>query len=222
MAKKSLKKGLFITFEGPEGCGKTTHARHIYKYLKKEGYPVIFTREPGGTFVGEKIRGILLNPRHKNITPLTELLLFEANRTQIIKEVISPALKKKKIVICDRFNDSTIVYQGYAGSTLPLKEVIAIDAMVIRSAKPNLTIMLDVNTETGLKRATKFRRKDRMESKSLAFHKRVRNGFRDLARKDKRRIRLIKVRKSVKETQDILRSEVVKLVRRYAKWHLPI
>ncbi|MCK4463562.1 MAG: dTMP kinase [Candidatus Omnitrophica bacterium] len=221
MAKKSLKKGLFVTFEGPEGCGKTTHANHIYKYLKKEGYPVIFTREPGGTFVGEEIREILLNPRHKSITSLTELLLFEANRTQIIKEVISPALKKKKIVICDRFNDSTIVYQGYAG-TLPLKEVIAIDAVVIRSAKPNLTIMLDVNAKTGLKRATKFRRKDRMESKSLAFHKRVRNGFRDLAKKDKRRIRLIKVRKSVKETQDIVRNEIVNLIRRYTKWHLPI
>ena len=85
---RRIKKGLFITFEGPEGCGKTTHANHIYKYLKKEGYPVIFTREPGGTFVGEKIRRILLNPRHKGITSLTELLLFEANRTQIIKEII--------------------------------------------------------------------------------------------------------------------------------------
>lgn len=221
MAKKRLKKGLFITFEGPEGCGKTTHARKIYTYLQKKGYPVIFTREPGGTFVGEKIRGILLNPRHKGITSLTELLLFEANRTQIIKEIILPALKKKKIVICDRFNDSTIVYQGYAG-TLSLKEVIAIDDVVIRSAKPNLTIMLDVDAKTGLKRATKFRRKDRMESKSLAFHKRVRNGFRDLAKKDKRRIRLIKVRKSVKETQEIVRSEIVNLLRRYTKWHSPI
>ena len=105
---------------------------------------------------------------------------------------------------------------------MPLSEVIAVDAMVIRSAKPNLTIMLDVDAKTGLKRATKFRRKDRMESKSLAFHKRVRNGFRDLAKKDKRRIRLIKVRKSVKETQEIVRSEIVNMLRRYTKWHLPI
>ena len=106
---KTLKKGLFITFEGPEGCGKSTHAKRIYNFLKKEGYPCIFTREPGGTFVGEKIREILLNPKHKKISPLTELLLFEANRAQIIKEVILPEVNKKKIVICDRFNDSTIV-----------------------------------------------------------------------------------------------------------------
>ena len=210
MAKKKLKKGIFITFEGPEGCGKSTHAKRICSFLKKKGYDVLFTREPGGTFVGEKIRDILLNPVH-TVSPLTELFLFEAARAQIIEEVILPALKRKKIVICDRFNDSTVVYQGYAGP-ISLKKVIQIDDFVTQDARPDLTILLDVDERIGLKRAARNKPKDRMESKSLTFHKKVRNGFKDLARKNKKRIKLIRTRETIDQTQGLVKDEVLKAV----------
>ena len=216
MAKKKLKRGIFITFEGPEGSGKSTHAKLIYQFLKGEGYDCVFTREPGGTIIGNKIRDVLLNPKYKllEISPLCELLLFEAARAEIIDKVIAPNLKKKKIVVCDRFNDSTIVYQGYAGC-LPLNNVIKADSYVTRKAKPDITIILDIDAKTGLKRAGSNKKADRMESKSLAFHKRVRNGFKDLARKNKNRIKLIKVRASIAETQSIVRKEITNVVQRY-------
>jgi len=213
MAKKKLKKGIFITFEGPEGCGKSTHAKRSCSFLKKKGYDVLFTREPGGTFVGEKIRDILLNPAH-TVSPLTELFLFEAARAQIIEEVILPAIKRKKIVICDRFNDSTVVYQGYAGP-IALEKVIAIDDFITREARPDLTILLDLEAKTGLKRACKIKPKDRMESKSLIFHKKVRKGFKALARRNKKRIKLIDSRNSVPETQGIVRKEILKYLKKF-------
>jgi len=214
--KNGLKKGLFITFEGPEGSGKSTHAERIYKFLKKEGYDCVFTREPGGTLVGDKIRDILLNPRYKNenISSLTELFLFEASRSHLIQEVILPSLENRKIVIADRFSDSTIVYQGYTGS-LPLCDVLKADMIVTKSVRPDLTILLDVDAETGLNRAAKFRNKDRMESKSLDFHRRVRNGYLDIAKKYRNRIRLIRAEGSIAETQEAVRDEVIKLVKRF-------
>ena len=213
MAKKNLKKGVFITFEGPEGCGKSTQAKKIYEYLVKKGYDCIFTREPGGTFVSEKIREILLDKNNKKITPLTELLLFETSRSQTISEVILPALEKKKIVICDRFNDSTIAYQGYAGE-LPLRDVIEIDSVVTKTVKPDLTLLLDVDVRVGLKRALRDRRKDRMESKSLRFHEKVRNGYLDLARKNKNRIKVIKVREEIEDTFRVIKQNIDRFLNR--------
>jgi len=212
VAKKKLKNGVFITFEGPEGCGKSTHARRIGSFLKKKGYDVLFTREPGGTSVGEKIRDILLHPAY-TVSPLTELFLFEAARAQIIEKIILPAIKRKKIIICDRFNDSTVVYQGYAGP-IPLKKVIAIDDFIVREARPDLTILLDLEAKIGLRRALKIKPKDRMESKSLIFHKKVRKGFRDLARRNKKRIKLIDSRNSVEETQEAVRKEILKYLKK--------
>lgn len=213
MAKKNLKKGVFITFEGPEGCGKSTQAKKIYEYLVKKGYDCIFTREPGGTFVSEKIREILLDKNNKKITPLTELLLFETSRSQTISEVILPALEKKKIVICDRFNDSTIAYQGYAGE-LPLRDVIEIDSVVTKTVKPDLTLLLDVDVRVGLKRALRDRRKDRMESKSLRFHEKVRNGYLELARKNKNRIKVIKVREEIEDTFRVIKQNIDRFLNR--------
>ncbi len=120
MAKKNLKKGLLITFEGPEGCGKSTHSKLVYDYLKKRSYDCVLTREPGGTKLGEEIRNVLLHSKNSNISDLAELFLFEAARSQIVEEVIRPALDRKRIVICDRFNDATFSYQGY-GSGISLK-----------------------------------------------------------------------------------------------------
>src|SRR3989338_1270117 len=118
MPKKNLKKGVFITFEGPEGCGKSTQSKLLYEYLKRRPYNCVYTREPGGTMVGERIREILLHSKGVKISDLTELFLFEANRSQIVEELIRPNLSKNKIVICDRFSDATLSYQGYGGKIL--------------------------------------------------------------------------------------------------------
>jgi len=216
MAKKTLRKGLFITFEGPEGSGKSTHAKRIYSYLKRKGYDCIFTREPGGTFVGEKIRSILLDRKNKGITLLTELFLFETNRSQVISEMIQPALKKGRIVICDRFSDSTIAYQGYAGG-LPLKDIIKIDSIATKGMKPDLTVLLDIDTKTGFKRALRKRQKDRMEAKSLNFHRRVRDGYLKLAEKDKKRIKLIKVKDDIEKTASAVKKEIDLILKKTGK-----
>lgn len=213
-----LKKGVFITFEGPEGSGKSTHAMESYTFLKRQGYDCVFTREPGGTPAGDAIRNILLSrdARKYALSALAELLLFEASRACIVDEVIVPALKKKRIVICDRFNDSTFAYQGYAGG-LRFKDILKIDALATGGLKPDLTILLDVNAKTGLLRAARNKKIDRMESKPLIFHEKVMAGFRALAEKDKKRIKLIEVRESISQTQTVVREEVLRLLRSVSK-----
>ena len=193
------KKGLFITFEGPEGCGKSTHSKFLYDYLRRRGYSCVYTREPGGTKLGEEIRHILLHSKETSIFDLTEVFLFESARAQIVKEIILPALKKGKVVICDRFSDATIAYQGYAGG-VPLETIMALNNFATGNLKPDLTIFLDVNTVTGLNRAKKKGR-DRMESKNIEYHKRVRAGYLKLAKKEPGRIKVVKVEKSIAETQ---------------------
>jgi dTMP kinase len=199
MAHKRIKDGLFITFEGVEGCGKTSQINKTYDALTKLGYRVLMTREPGGTVVGEKVRNIILDAKHKEISPLTELFLFETARTRIIDEVIRPALKAGKVVLCDRFNDSTFVYQGYAGK-LELSEIKKVDSIATGGLKPDLTIVLDLCEKQGLERASKRSGKDRMEQKSKNFHKKVRQGFLDLAKKNKSRMKVVKVVDGIEET----------------------
>lgn len=206
MAKKGLKRGIFITFEGPEGCGKSTQSGLLYEYLRRKGYPCIYTREPGGTRTGEMIRSVLLHSKDIMISSLAETLLFEASRAQIVREVISPALGAKKIVICDRYSDSTLSYQGYGGK-VPVMTIESIDHIATGGLKPDLTILLDIDTVTGLKRAKK-KGLDRMEAKTVAYHRRVRAGYLKLAGKYPRRIKVIKVRDTIQETQAIVRDEV--------------
>ena len=215
MAKKTLRKGLFIIFEGPEGCGKSTHSKRAANFLKKEGYSVIYTREPGGTKLGNRIRKILLNSKKLNISPLAEMLLFEASRAELIKEVIKPALLKKKIVISDRFNSATLVYQGYAGG-VPLKDIKKVESVSIKGLKPDLAIFLDIIAESGLKKIG-HGKKDRMESKKLSFHRKVRKGYLDLARRDKKRTKVIKTKKRVNDTFSEVKKEVANVVRRYKR-----
>jgi len=211
MPKKRLRRGLFITFEGPEGCGKSTYARMLAEDLKDKKYDCVFTREPGGTLVGEKIRAILLDPRQRNISDITETMLFETSRSQIVDEVIVPALKRKEIVLCDRFNDSTLVYQGYAGK-VPLKNIRAIDSIVTRGIKPDMTVVLDIDARTGLKRAGRNKDKDRMELRALLFHKRVRKGFLKIARENKKRVKLVKVTGTISETYKKVLLKVMPLI----------
>ena len=215
MAKKNLRKGLFITFEGPEGSGKSTHSGLVASLLKKEGYDIVYTREPGGTRTGDRIRNILLNLKKLDISPLTEVLLFEASRSALVQEIIKPSLEEKKIVICDRFNDATLVYQGYAGN-VPLKDIQKIESVSMQGIKPDLTIVLDIDAKKGLGK-TKRQKRDRMESKALSFHKRVRSGYLSLARQEKQRIKVIKTEDTIDRTFKRVKIEVANVIRRYKR-----
>lgn len=185
-----MKRGLFITFDGPEGCGKTTQARALTRFLGGRGFSVILTRDPGGSPVAEEIRSLLLNHAYKNLSPFSEMLLYETCRASLVEEVILPALQKGKIVVSDRFSDATRVYQGIAGS-VPDSLIRKIDAEVCRGVRPDLTFLLDVESREGLRRLKRHRSFDRMEGKPLRFHETVRRGYRRIAKEDPGRIRWI-------------------------------
>ena len=211
------KRGKFITLEGPEGCGKSTHARLLSNYLRGKGYKCVFTREPGGTALGEKIRKVLLDPSNRGMSPVSETLLFEASRSALVEKVIRPSLSKGLTVICDRFSDATLVYQGLAGKQ-DMKKLKIIDGYATSGIKPDLTIVLDIDAKKGLRRAKtahsrkkKFFKWDRMERKSLFYHKAVRAGYLKLAKQEKNRIKVIKTQPSIKETQRLIRQCVRRL-----------
>jgi dTMP kinase len=183
---------LFITFEGIEGCGKTTQIGHLTSYFKKNQRPFLLTREPGGTQVGEKIRQILLSSDTIGIEPMAELFLYVADRIQHYRQVIAPARREDKVVLCDRFADATTVYQGF-GRGLDLAWIEEIHARALENFKPDLTFLLDLPVEVGLGRAWKRlerdqTREDRFEKEALEFHQRIREGYLTLARKEPHRI----------------------------------
>lgn len=215
MASKGLKRGLFITFEGPEGCGKSTQSRLLYDYLRERSYDCIHTKEPGGTRVGDYIRHMLLHEKGIKISDLTELFLFEANRSQIVEEVIRPNLAKKRIVICDRFSDATRIYQGYAGK-IPLKNIEIVNRIATGGLEPDLTILLDIDTATGLRRA-KVKGTDRMEKKAVEYHRRVRLGYLKLASENPDRIKVIRVADNIASVQQAVRVEVELVIQRYKR-----
>ena len=179
-----MKKPIFITLEGTEGCGKSTQSKLLLRYLKSQGVDVMQTIEPGGTQLGLKIRNILLHSE-MNISPETETMLYMASRAQLVREVVQPALKAKKVVICDRWIDATIAYQGY-GLGVDLKWIQAITKEVTDGLKPNLTLFLDLPTKTGLQRVMQRGKKDRIEKRSIQFHNKVRRGYLALAKKNSR------------------------------------
>jgi len=202
-------KGKFITFEGSEGSGKSTQVRLLYNYLKKKGCSVIRIREPGTTKISEKIRDILLDPKNKEMSGLSEMLLYMAARAQIVEDVILPALKKGKIVICDRFLDATVAYQGYGGG-IDIKLIKRIGKYATKSIKPDITFFLDVDVNEGLKRAGKT--KDRIERKSIAYHRKVRKGYLKLAKQEPKRIKIIPVKDKKDKTQLIIRNLIDSLI----------
>jgi dTMP kinase len=210
------KKSLFITFEGCEGAGKTTHCQLLGKYLKNKGFDILLTREPGGTKLAKSLRAILLHPESK-MTPLSELFLYEAARAQDMAELILPALKEGKIVICDRSIDTTVAYQGYARK-LDIPLINKLNGAASRGLKPNLTIYLDVNPYSGLNRAKKLDKEsygesgDRMERESIKFHTDVRKGFLAQAKKNPKRIKVIKTQKNIEDTQELIRKTVDKIL----------
>jgi dTMP kinase len=202
-------KGKFITFEGSEGCGKSTQSRMLYDYLKSEGKKVIYLREPGATKVSEKIRDILLDAKNDLMLPECEMLLYMAARSQIVGEIIKPRLEKGFIVICDRFLDSTIAYQGY-GLGMDVGFIKRVGKFATLNLKPNLTIFLDLPVSSGL--VHRDGNKDRIEKRSLAYHLRVRKGYLSLAHQEAKRIKIVKVEKSKELTQSKVRELVSKYV----------
>lgn len=174
--------GLFITFEGPEGAGKSTQLTRLVQTLQERGLTVTVTREPGGTPLGTRVREVLLDPA-LDMHPLPEFLLYSASRAQLVQDVIRPALSRGETVVCDRYFDSSLAYQG-AGRGLPLELLRGITQEVTGGLNPDLTLLLDLDPEIGLERAAARGQPDRLERADLAFHQRVRQGFLQLARQE--------------------------------------
>ncbi|MDR3049155.1 MAG: dTMP kinase [Elusimicrobiota bacterium] len=213
------KNRIFITIEGGEGAGKSTHCRLLKRYFETCGRTCVLTREPGGTKSSESIRKILLHPQ-SNIFPLTELFLYEADRAQHIQEIVLPALKQGKVVICDRFIDATVAYQGY-GRKIDLKIIEQLNKIASFALKPALTIYLDIDAKRGLNNAKKLNKEsyglsgDRIERESALFHSNVRKGYLSQSKKEPKRIKVIKTQKTAQETHNLIREEIKKCLKIY-------
>ncbi len=182
-----MKKGFIITFEGGEGAGKSIQVEILVSHLHEEGYSVVVTREPGGTRIGEQIRAITHSQENVDLDPVTEAYLMAASRAQHVRQIITPALESGKMVVCDRFVDSSLAYQGY-GRKLGVDVVSGLNALAVNGAKPDLTILLDISPEIGAKRRAKSRKpSDRLDLQQHDFYQRVREGFLALAKRDPNR-----------------------------------
>lgn len=190
-----MEKGLFITFEGVDGCGKTTQINLLSEYLQKQGYEVLLTREPGGKGLGEKLREILLN-YDGEVSDRCESFLFLADRAQHIDTIVNPAVQQGKIVLCDRHTDSTVAYQGY-GRGLDIETINNLNSIATNGRKPDLTFIFDIDTETSMKRIGK--NQDRMESAGIEFQTKVRNGYLEIAKQEPERVKVIDATKSIEE-----------------------
>ena len=193
-------RGVFITFEGGDGSGKSTQLKLLARRLEAAGIPVRTLREPGGTSVGEAVRAILLNPDHSGLDDTAEILLYEAARAQLVAEVIEPALEAGEVVLCDRFFDSTTAYQGYARG-IDLSEVAALNRAATGNLKPDRTLLLDIDPQAGLKRATSDGA-DRLEGEDLGFHDAVRTGFLTIAAEDPQRVRVVDADGTIEEVAE--------------------
>ena len=190
-----MTKGLFITFEGGDGCGKTTQIKLLDEYLRNKGYKTLLTREPGSKGLGVKLREILLN-YDGEVSPTCESFLFLADRAQHVDCIVKPALDDGVIVLCDRHTDSTVAYQGY-GRGLDLEEIHHLNKLATSGLKPDLTIVLDVDVETSQARVGG--EKDRMESAGIEFFERVRNGFLEIAKQEPNRVKVVDSKQSIEQ-----------------------
>jgi dTMP kinase len=205
---------MFISFEGIEGSGKTTHTKQTMRFLQDRGHDCVVTREPGGTRIGKRIRAILLDPTSKDMDPLTELLLYTADRAQHIKECILPLLSDGKMVLCDRFYDATMAYQGFARG-LNTSLIEKIHKLLFDNLKPDITLLLDLPPEIGLERAwtqinngNRISEETRFEEEMLSFHRRVRTGYLELSRLEPERFRVIDASKKEHE----VREEIIRIL----------
>ena len=205
-------KGIFISFEGIEGTGKSTQARLLSDHLKEKGCRVIQTMEPGGTMISLKIRELLLSIESREMDHVAELLLYNAARVQHIKEIIRPALERGDIVITDRFSDSTVAYQGYARG-IDLQLIESLDMLATKKLRPDITILFDIDVRTGLARNKKLGKNDRLELEDISFHEKVRKGFLLMAAREPRRIKVV----DCSESLDGVRQKVLKIISEFLK-----
>ena len=187
--------GRFITVEGIDGCGKSTQARLLVEDLERAGYDVLALREPGGVAISEKIRALLLDPANVEMSATCELLLYEAARAQLVHEVVAPALAEGRVVVCDRFYDSTTAYQGYAGG-VPLDAVTRANELAVGACAPDLTLVFDIDPALAAER-TVSRTQDRMEAKGIAYQQRVAEGFRAIASAEPARVKRIDATRAI-------------------------
>jgi dTMP kinase len=208
-----MGRGVFITFEGIEGTGKSTQVAMLAGSLRGEGRRVVVTREPGGTAIGDRIRGILLDPAHAHLDPVAELLLYGASRAQHLREVIRPALQEGAIVLCDRFSDATLAYQGY-GRGLDRQMIVDLDRIATGGMKPDLTVLLDIEPAAGLSRAHRRNRSEgleaeaRFEHEDLAFHGRVHDGYLAIMKDEPGRLRMVDASLTEKKVHAAIREIV--------------
>ena len=196
---------MFITLEGPEGSGKSTQIKRLAKRLESMGFPVITTREPGGTPIGDQIRQVLVRMENKELHPRTEILLFLAARAQLVEQLIKPALQDGKIILCDRYGDSTLAYQGY-GHGLDLEKLRQMLDFATDHLKPDLTILLDLDVKLGLMRKKAEDEWNRLDAYEVLFHERVREGYLNLAREEPNRWRIVDASQGIDAVQaDLLR-----------------
>lgn len=236
--------GVFITFEGPEGSGKSTQARFLYETLQARGYPTILTREPGGTRIGEWIRQILVDLRHTEMSPATEVLLFSAARAQLVNELVRPYLDTGGIVLCDRYADSTYAYQGY-GLNHSLTDLRAITEFATGGLMPDMTIYLDIDAEVGLERKRQARTSksplappqpalqegrpatygkpewNRLDARELSYHQRVAEGFRELMLHEPQRWRRMDAELPIDELARLIAEAVEPLLARVSPYNRP-
>lgn len=193
--------GLFIVIEGPDGSGKTTQIKLISEYLKNKGYDIMLTREPGGTRIGEDIREIILDNENIEMSYVAEALLYAASRAQHVYEKIIPAIREDKVVICDRFIYSSLVYQG-VGRELGIEKVKEINEFAIQGLNPDITLFFDISPEVALNRKTKYNRGDRLEKEDISFHKNVYNGYMKLIKMYPNDIKVIDATKNIEEVSN--------------------
>ena len=203
------QRGVFITFEGPDGSGKSHQLVELASFLSRNSYPVFSTREPGGTGIGDKIRAILFDLDNTEMHPRTEILLFQASRAQHVEQIILPRLEDGQVVLCDRFADSTLAYQGY-GHQVDLQRLKMVVEFATGGLKPDLTLLLDVDVEVGLRRRAKGGQWNRLDAYELAFHQRVRQGYHEMARLEPTRWAVIDAGKPFEEVQQAIRAIVLK------------
>ena len=194
---------MFITLEGPEGSGKSTQIKRLAKRLEAMGYPVITTREPGGTPIGDQIRQVLVRMENKELHPRTEILLFLAARAQLVEQLIKPALQDGKIILCDRYGDSTLAYQGY-GHGLDLEQLRQMLGFATDHLKPDMTILMDLDVKTGLMRKKAEDEWNRLDAYEVLFHERVRQGYLILAHEEPERWRIVDASQGIDAVQEDL------------------
>jgi len=206
-----MSRGLFITFEGPDGSGKTTQIQELKKYLKKNGYDAIITREPGGTPIGEKIRKIILDKENQEMDSVTEALLYAASRAQHVSQLIRPALNKGYMVICDRFMDSSIAYQGY-GRKLG-DSVRIVNEIAVGDCLPDVTFLLKIDPHIGKSRI-KMENLDRLELEAMEYHNEVYKGYMELVKKNPERIICIDAGRSIEDIKTEICYHMEKLLKK--------